>query len=128
MAHTTVDVGISRHIFKYSDALIIEPNQRWFITSGTPGMDKNGNLPDGIEAQARLAWGNILEGLEKAGMGPQNIVKVVSTLINKDDIQTYGRVRAEILGDVRPAFMLSVVNQMVNPRMLVEVEVFAAGT
>jgi 2-iminobutanoate/2-iminopropanoate deaminase len=100
MAHTTVDVGISRHIFKYSDALVIEPNQRWLITSGAPGMDKDGNLPEGIEAQPRLAWSNVLEALDKAGMGPQDIVKVVSTLIDKEDIPAYGRVPAEIPGDL----------------------------
>ncbi len=127
MPHTPVDIGISRHIFRYSDALVIEPGLRWLVTSGTPGMTKDGELPPDIETQTRLAWGNVLEALEKAKMTRADIVKVVSTLVNKDHIQTYGKIRAEILGDVRPTFMLSVVNQMVKPGILVEVEVLDAA-
>ena len=35
--------------------------------------------------------------------------------------------RSEILGDVRPAFMLLVVTELIRPEVLVEVEVVAAG-
>jgi 2-iminobutanoate/2-iminopropanoate deaminase len=36
-------------------------------------------------------------------------------------------VRAEVLGDLRPALMLSVVSELIRPDMLVEVEVIAAA-
>jgi enamine deaminase RidA (YjgF/YER057c/UK114 family) len=37
------------------------------------------------------------------------------------------KVRSRFLGDARPASMLLVVNQLVRPDMLVEVEAIAAG-
>jgi hypothetical protein len=37
------------------------------------------------------------------------------------------RSRGEILGDVRPAFMLQIVTQLIKPEVLVEVEIIAAA-
>ncbi|MGA7315596.1 MAG: hypothetical protein WBX22_16645 [Silvibacterium sp.] len=42
------------------------------------------------------------------------------------DIADYAKVRYKFLEDVRPAFMLLVVPQLVWPEILVEIEVFAA--
>ena len=41
--------------------------------------------------------------------------------------QRYVKVRGEMLGDVRPAFMLQIVTQLIKPEVLVEVEVIAAS-
>ena len=42
-------------------------------------------------------------------------------------IPAYVKVRGEMLGDVRPAFMLQIVTQLIKPEVLVEVEVIAAS-
>jgi 2-iminobutanoate/2-iminopropanoate deaminase len=126
MTHTAHDLGISKNIGKYSDVVEVAPGARWLLTSGTPGMTENGELPPGIEAQSRLAWANALAALRQAGMGLEDVVKVRSTLINAADIPTYARVRAEIFGDARPALMMHVVNQMIRPDILIEIEVIAA--
>ena len=47
--------------------------------------------------------------LEKAGMTTADLVKVTTSLTDAKDIPAYAKVRGEILGDVRPAFMLQVV-------------------
>ena len=60
-------------------------------------------------------------------MTPANLVKVTQNLTNLKDVLTYIKVRSEILGDVRPAFMLLVVTELIRPEVLVEVEVVAAG-
>jgi hypothetical protein len=49
-----------------------------------------------------------------------------ASLTKAADRPTYVKVRAEILGDGRPAFMLQVVTELIRPGMLVEVEVIAA--
>ena len=55
-----------------------------------------------------------------------DIVKVTQYLTGAEDIPSYAKVRSRVLGDVRPAFMLLVVDQLVWPEILVEVEVIAA--
>jgi 2-iminobutanoate/2-iminopropanoate deaminase len=54
-------------------------------------------------------------------------VKVNTSLIDAAHRAEYVRMRTEILGDLRPAFMLSVVSELIRPDMLVELEVVAAA-
>ena len=128
MSNIARDVGVSKHIGSYSDAIEAPADSRWLFTSGTPGVaPETGELPKGIEAQTRQAWANIFDALKKANMTPADMVKVNTSLINADDRSTYVKVRKELLGDIKPAFMLAVVNQLVRPDMLVEIEVVAAA-
>ena len=126
MAHQIHDVGAAKHIGQYSDAIEAGPALRWLHTSGTPGVSDDGTLPKGIEAQARLAWKHVLAMLEKAGMTIADLVKVTTSLTNAQDIPGYAKVRNEVLGDERPAFMLQVVTQLIKPEVLVEIEIIAA--
>jgi 2-iminobutanoate/2-iminopropanoate deaminase len=126
MSHTIHNVGAAKHIGKYSDAIETESGLRWLFTSGTPGVTEDGIIPPGIEAQSRLAWGYIVAVLDRAKMTTANLVKVTTSLTNAADIPAYVRVRGEFLGDVRPAFMLQIVSQLIKPEVLVEVEITAA--
>jgi 2-iminobutanoate/2-iminopropanoate deaminase len=96
------------------------------MTSGTPGLFADGKLPADITGQAELAWEHILKMLEQAGMTVADIVKVTQYLARAEDLPGYAKVRSRVLGDVRPAFMLLVVDRLVWPEILVEVEVIAA--
>ena len=127
MTHNTIhDVGIAKQIGAYSDAIETKSNLRWLYTSGTPGLSEAGDLPKDISGQAELAWQHILKMLKQADMAPTDLVKVTQYLTRAEDIQAYGKVRSRILGDVRPAFMLLVIPQLVRPEFLIEVEAIAA--
>lgn len=125
--HSLVDVGISRRISTYSDAAEVPRPARWLFTSGTPGLLPDGTLPSTFELQAEQAWKNILSALEKAGMGPEHLVKIVQYLVRSEDIATYGAIRARFLGDCRPASMLMVVAALPKPGFLIEIEAIAAA-
>jgi 2-iminobutanoate/2-iminopropanoate deaminase len=127
MAHQIHDIVVAKHIGRYSDALEAAPGLRWLYTSGTPGMTNTGQLPEGVEAQARLAWQNVVEVLKKANMTVRDIVKVTRWLVNAADIPAYAKVRTGSLGDVQPAFMLAIVPGLIRPAVLVEVEIVAAA-
>jgi len=99
---------------------------RWLVTSGTPGLQANGSLPDDVSAQSELAWHHILSMLNKADMSVNDIVKVTQYLTRSEDIAPYAKVRNRVLGESRPASMLLVIPQLVWPNILVEVEVLAA--
>ena len=55
-----------------------------------------------------------------------DVVKVTQYLTRAEDIPAYAKVRTQYLGDARPASMLLVVNQLVRPEFLMEVEIIAA--
>jgi enamine deaminase RidA (YjgF/YER057c/UK114 family) len=126
MKHTIHDIGVARQIGAYSDAIEVGPNLRWLLTSGTPGLATDGDLPKDISGQTELAWKHVISMLERAGMTVADIVKVTQYLTRAEDIAAYGKVRTRFLGDVRPAAMLLVIPQLVRPDFLVEVEIVAA--
>lgn len=126
MSHTIHDIGVARHIGPYSDAIEVEPGTRWLFTAGTPGMSENGEVPPDIEAQSRLAWQNVLKVLDSAGMTVADLVKVTTSLTKADNRPAYVKVRSEFLGAARPAFMLQIVDELIRPEILVEIEIIAA--
>jgi 2-iminobutanoate/2-iminopropanoate deaminase len=126
MPHRFHDLGVATQIGAYSDAVEVAPNMRWLFTSGTPGLLLDGKLPGDITGQAGIAWAHVLGFLTKADMGVHDLIKVTQYLRDAADIPAYAKVRARVLGDARPAFMLLVVPQLVRPEFLLEIEVIAA--
>jgi 2-iminobutanoate/2-iminopropanoate deaminase len=126
MSLATIDVGIARQIGSYSDAVKTSGQLRWLVTSGTPGLALDGKLPDDVAGQADLAWAHIKRMLSDAQMDVGDIVKVTQYLTRAEDIPAYAAVRLRHLGSVRPASMLLVIDALVRPEFLVEVEVIAA--
>lgn len=125
MSHTLHNIGVANRIGAYSDAVEIAPNQRWLITSGTPGLPLDGPLPNDIGGQAELAWRHTVAILEGAGMTLADVVKVTHYLTRPEDIPAYLKVRSRFLGELRPASMLLIISQLVRPEFLVEIEVTA---
>jgi len=126
MSHKTHDFGIAKQIGRYSDAVEVGPNQRWLFTSGTPGLSAAGDVPKDMTGQAELAWEHILRMLTQADMTVSDIVTVTQYLTRAEDIPAYAKVRSRFLGELRPAFMLLVIPQLVWPEFLLEVQVTAA--
>lgn len=122
------NIGVAEKIGKYSDAIEVPKGARWLMTAGTPGLDELGNLPKDFETQATMAWENILRVLKSADMGVEDIVKVTQTLIRPADLDAYRPIRTKYLGISRPAFMLSFVNELIWPEVLIELEIIAAKT
>lgn len=124
---SSIDIGISQHIGKYSDAVEVPRAARWLFTSGTPGLLPDGTLPATFELQAEQSWRNIFSALQKASMGPEHLVKIVQYLVRAEDIVAYGPIRARFLGDYQPASMLLVAPALPKPDFLIEIEAIAAA-
>jgi len=120
------NVGVSAKIGLYSDGVGIGPGARVLHTSGTPGIDSEGTLPEDFAAQAELAWENVLKILSSAGMGVEDIVKVNQFLVRREDLAVYREVRTRALGAARPASTLLFVPELIWPNMLIEIEVITA--
>lgn len=124
---TIRNIGIARQIGKYSDGVEAPSSGRLLFLSGTPGLTKEGRLPETFEGQAEQAWINVLSVLEHAGMGPQHLVKISQYLIRAEDISRYSPIREKWLGDHRPASMLVIIPALVRSDFLIEIEACAVA-
>lgn len=124
--NTPRNAGIAEKIGKYSDAIEIPAGARWLVTSGTPGINAEGQLPEDFETQAIQAWENIRRVLHAADMDIEDIVKITQTLTRSSDLDAYRSIRTRYLGNARPASMLSFVSELIWPNVLIELEVVAA--
>ncbi|HEY2525461.1 MAG TPA: Rid family hydrolase, partial [Candidatus Binataceae bacterium] len=81
----------------------------------------------GMREQARLAWAKIAAILEAGGRSLTDVVRVVE-YVTPEGIECYAEAvaaRSELLGDNRPAVGIVVVNRLLRPQALIEIEVEA---
>lgn len=71
--------------------------------SGQIGIDKDGNLKNGIEEQTRQALENIMEILKEKGLSMDNIVKTTIFLVNLDDFEKVNQIYKEYFKEPYPA-------------------------
>ena len=64
--------------------------------------------------------------MREAGMGWSDVVKINVYLTDNADLQVWGRVRDEIVGESRPSGTGVIVKALANPDARVEVTVIAA--
>jgi enamine deaminase RidA (YjgF/YER057c/UK114 family) len=75
--------------------------------------------------QARIAFRAGLAALAEVGVGPDQVVNTKMSIVDRDDANAVGSVHGEVFGDIRPAATMVVVAGLVDPAMLVEVELTA---
>ena len=112
---------------RYSHGVEAPAGARWLHISGQVGVTREGKVLDGPEAQIEQAWRNVLSVLEEAGMGPRDLVKVTTFLINRADLPTARTVRERMLHGAEPASTLLFVAGLASPEWLVEIEAIAAA-
>src|SRR5258708_28014375 len=100
---------------------------RLLYISGEVGVLPDGTVPDTIEAEAEGCWRNIIAILADAGMGIDDLVKITTYLVRPEDVAAAGAARAKHFGDARPGSATIIVQALVNPALLIEIEAVAAG-
>lgn len=111
----------------YSHGVEARP-RRWVLTSGQLGIDANGDVPAGAEAQAGLCFDNIRAILGDAGLEPRHILRLNAYVTDRAHMAGYMAARDAFLAGVepRPASTLMIVSGFTRPEFLVEVEAIAA--
>ena len=110
----------------YSQAISVDGAKRLLFISGQIPENSAGELPTGFEDQARQAWANVLAQLAAADMTVANLVKVTTYLATRDHALPYRKVRAEVLGEHRPALTV-VIAGIFDEKWLLEIEAYAAA-
>lgn len=113
---------------RYSHGVEVSAGARWLYISGQVGVTPEGKVAEGAAAQIEQAWRNVLSVLEAAAMGPRDLVKVTTFLINRADLPTARTVRDRMLQGAAPASTLLFVAGLASPEWLVEIEAIAAGS
>lgn len=97
----------------------------WIFVSGTTGFDYSTmSISPLVEAQARQCLENISQALQKAGASLADVVRVHYILPNGSDFEKCWPVLREYFDNVRPAATM-ISAQLLDPRMLIEIEVTA---
>lgn len=95
------------------------------FVAGTTGFDyAKGSIAPEVVEQTRQCFRNIAKALEQAGASLADTVRIVVYLARREDFATVAPVLGEHLKDIRPA-NTTVIAQLIDERMLVEIEVTA---
>jgi enamine deaminase RidA (YjgF/YER057c/UK114 family) len=98
----------------------------WALTAGTTATGPDGVLhPGDPHAQTLAAFDTALDALESAGVSRDQVVRTRMYVVNREHQPAVGRAHGEVFGAVRPVATMVVVAGLVDPALLVEVEVEA---
>jgi enamine deaminase RidA (YjgF/YER057c/UK114 family) len=98
---------------------------RWIFASGTTGFDyATMTISESVVDQADQCFRNIAAALDQAGASLADVVRVHYILTRREDFEPIWPVLQRYFGEVRPA-CTAIVAGLVDPRMLIEIEVTA---
>lgn len=121
--------GISPPFAAYAHGVEVPAGARLVVTSGQLALARDGSVPAGAEAQARLCFANCAAILAEAGMGPADVIRINAFVTDRAHMAGYMAARDAWLAGVTrlPTSTLVIVAGFTRPEFLVEVEVTAAA-
>ena len=110
----------------YTHGVESAPGLRWLHVAGQVGVEKDGTLAPDCATQAATAFDNLFEVLKGANMGIEDIVKITTFMVDRNDLPAMREARAKAFGNVRAASTLLIVAGLAQPELKIEVECIAA--
>lgn len=111
--------------YGYSRAIVVG-GSCWVAGTTDAGPDGRSTHPGDPAAQARAIFGIIEAALVEAGFNLADVVRTRMYVTDAGHIAEVGTVHGEVFADVRPAATAIVVAALIEPTLLVEIEVDAA--
>jgi len=112
---------------RFSHGKLIPANAEWLYTAGQTGVDVDGTIGEGIEAQADIAMRNLHNIVKDAGMSSDDVIKMTIYYVDPAHLPIIVAARNKYFGaEFRPASTAVGVSALARPALLVEVELVAA--
>ncbi len=95
--------------------------------AGTTAVDEQGQIVGVGDAYAQTVYilKKIDAALQRAGASMSDVVRTRLFVLNIDEWERIGRAHGEVFGAIRPATTMVQVSRLLDPHMLVEIEVEA---
>jgi enamine deaminase RidA (YjgF/YER057c/UK114 family) len=125
-----VPKGFGAPLGMYSHGVVAAPGEL-VVVAGQVGMTAKGEVAaDDVVAQTRQAFDNVRSVVEAGGCSMRDVVRLQTFLTRSADIAGFMKARAEIFPEyfpdgVYPPNTLLVIQQLVRPELLVEIEAIA---
>jgi len=104
----------------------IPAGSRLLFISGQTATDETGNTPPGAEEQADIVYAKIVQSLEDAGMGVEDLVKTNVYMTHPEDISALIKASAKYTPGSTQAGTLVYVKALALPEVRLEIEAVAA--
>jgi enamine deaminase RidA (YjgF/YER057c/UK114 family) len=113
---------VMKPVGAYSHAGLVKAASDILYIAGQVGIRPDGTMRESFADQADEAFANVVRILEANGMTPANLVKTNIYVVAGQDVSVTREARKRHMGDARPASTFVFVSQLVDPRLLIEVE------
>jgi 2-iminobutanoate/2-iminopropanoate deaminase len=104
----------------------IPAGSRILFISGQTATDDDGNTPADAETQADIIYAKVVQSLEDAGMGVEDLVKTNVYLTDPSDVMAIYKAGAKHNPGGKQAGTLVYVKALARPEVLMELEAVAA--
>ncbi len=108
----------------YSRAVVVG-DACWVAGTTDAGPDGRSTHPGDVGAQARAAFATIATALDGAGFGLADVVRTRMFVTDMTTSAAVLAVHGELFGTIRPAATIVEVGALIEPSLLVEIEVEA---
>lgn len=123
--------GVSRYgsggpweeLYGYSRVVTAGPNA--YVSGSTAVVEGIVHHEGDPYRQTLTAFESSLRALADAGFRAEDVVRTRIYVLHPRDMDEVGRAHREMFGQIRPAATMIVVSKLIDPQMLVEVEVDA---
>ena len=110
---------------RYGYSRVVVSDGHAWVAGCTAMLDGEVTHVGDAHGQALAAFGVALDALEAADFSTAHVVRTRMYVVRAGDIEAVGLAHGRLFGSVRPASTAVVVAGLIDPRMLVEVEVEA---
>jgi enamine deaminase RidA (YjgF/YER057c/UK114 family) len=122
--------ALGKPLGQYSQLSRVKASEFVFI-AGQVGVDRNGKIADGFDAQCVQTFANIETALKSVGAGWGNIVQFTTYLVHSQDIPNFMKYRLRefpkmFSSGAYPPNTLLMIDRLVQEPLLVEVQAVAA--
>ena len=110
--------------FGYSRAIVVD-DSCWVSGTTDAGPDGKSQHPGDVAGQARAVFTIIEAALQEAGFALSDVVRTRMYVTDITRGAEVGGVHGEVFGDIRPASAMVEVTRLIDPSLLIEIEVDA---